>query len=76
MVRLRSPQAPLQETELQSVGHPEIRAHQRWATRPDEMCFRFSNRKNPFLFLDTFIKPLSSPHIEYKDLTTKVQDAA
>jgi len=42
----------------------------------DEMCFRFNNRKNPYLFRDTLIKLLSSPHIEYKDLTAKVQDAA
>jgi len=35
----------------------------------DEMCFRFNNRKNPYLFRDTLIKLLSSPHIEYKQLT-------
>src|SRR5260370_24534583 len=42
----------------------------------DEMCFRFNNRKNPYLFRDTLIKLLSSPHIEYKDLTAKIQNAA
>jgi hypothetical protein len=40
------------------------------------MCFRFNNRKNPYLFRDTLLKLLSSPHIEYKNLTAKVQDAA
>jgi hypothetical protein len=35
----------------------------------DEMCFRFDNRKNSFLFRDTLIKLLSSPNLEYKTLT-------
>jgi hypothetical protein len=42
----------------------------------DEMCFRFNNRKNPYLFRDTLRKLISSPNIEYKQLTAKVQDAA
>jgi len=42
----------------------------------DEMCFRFNNRKNQFLFRDTLIKLILSPNLEYKDLTAKVQDAA
>jgi transposase-like protein len=42
----------------------------------DEMCFRFNNRKNPYLFRDTLIKMVQSPNLEYKDLTAKVQDAA
>ena len=42
----------------------------------DEMCFRFNNRKNPYLFRDTLIKLILSPNLEYKDLTAKVQDAA
>jgi len=42
----------------------------------DEMCFRFNNRKNDFLFRDTLIKLILSPNLEYKDLTAKVQDAA
>jgi len=42
----------------------------------DEMCFRFNNRKNPFLFRDTLLKLIDSPHVEYKHLTAKVQDAA
>jgi transposase-like protein len=42
----------------------------------DEMCFRFNNRKNQFLFRDTLIKLILSPNLEYKDLTAKIQDAA
>lgn len=42
----------------------------------DEMCFRFNNRKNQFLFRDTMLKLIDSPNLEYKDLTAKVQDAA
>lgn len=34
----------------------------------DEMCFRFDNRKNPFLFRDTLLKLLQSEHLEYKEL--------
>jgi len=42
----------------------------------DEMCFRFNNRKNRFLFRDTMLKLIDSPNLEYKQLTAKVQDAA
>ena len=42
----------------------------------DEMCFRFNNRKNPYLFRDTIKKLIQSPNLEYKDLTAKVQDVA
>jgi len=42
----------------------------------DEMCFRFNNRKNDFLFRDTILKLIGSPNLEYKHLTAKVQDAA
>jgi transposase-like protein len=42
----------------------------------DEMCFRFNNRKNPYLFRDTIIKLIQSPNLEYKELTAKVEDAA
>jgi transposase-like protein len=42
----------------------------------DEMCFRFNNRKNPFLFRDTMLKLIDSPNLEYKQLTAKIQDAA
>jgi transposase-like protein len=42
----------------------------------DEMCFRFNNRKNQFLFRDTLIKLILSPNLEYKQLTAKIQDAA
>ena len=42
----------------------------------DEMCFRFNNRKNPYLFRDTILKLIASPNIEYKTLTAKVENAA
>jgi transposase-like protein len=42
----------------------------------DEMCFRFNNRKNPFLFRDTLTKMIQSPNLELKDLMAKIQDAA
>ena len=42
----------------------------------DEMCFRFNNRKNPFLFRDTMLKLIDSPNLEYKHLTATIQDAA
>jgi transposase-like protein len=42
----------------------------------DEMCFRFNNRKNPYLFRDTMLKLIDSPNLEYKQLTAKIQDAA
>ncbi len=42
----------------------------------DEMCFRFNNRCNDFLFRDTVLKLIDSPNIEYKDLSAKVQGAA
>jgi transposase-like protein len=42
----------------------------------DEMCFRFNNRKNPYLFRDTMLKLIGSPNLEYKELTAKVMDAA
>ena len=35
----------------------------------DEMCFRFNNRKNPYLFRDTLTKMVNSPNIELKELT-------
>lgn len=34
----------------------------------DEMCFRFDNRKNPYLFRDTLLRLLQSEHLEYKQL--------
>ena len=42
----------------------------------DEMCFRFNNRKNQFLFRDTLVRLILAPNVEYKQLTAKVQDAA
>ena len=41
----------------------------------NEMCFRFDNRKNRFLFRDTLLKMLEAEHVEYKQLTA-VQSAA
>jgi len=32
------------------------------------MCWRFDNRKNPFLFRDTLLKLLQAEHLEYKHL--------
>jgi hypothetical protein len=34
----------------------------------DEMCLRFDNRRNPFLFRDTLLKLLQAEHLEYKEL--------
>lgn len=42
----------------------------------DEVCFRFNNRHNPYLFRDVLIKLIQTPHVEYKQLTTRVQSAA
>ena len=42
----------------------------------DEMCFRFNNRKNQFLFRDTLVRLILAPNVEYKQLTAKVQEAA
>ncbi len=42
----------------------------------DEMCFRFNNRRTPYVFRDTMLKLIDSPNLEYKQLTAKIQDAA
>ncbi len=42
----------------------------------DEMCFRFNNRKNPYLFRDTILKLISSPNLEYKELTAQQAEPA
>ena len=42
----------------------------------DEMCFRFNNRKNPYLFRDTIMKLIESPNLEYKELTAQIQEPA
>ena len=42
----------------------------------DEMCFRFNNRKNPYLFRDTLTKLVNTPNLEYKELTARVQEPA
>jgi transposase-like protein len=36
----------------------------------NEMCFRFNNRKNPYLFRDTMLKLIASSNLEYKNLTS------
>jgi transposase-like protein len=36
----------------------------------DEMCFRFGNRRNQFLFRDTLMQMLKSDNLEYKKLTS------
>jgi hypothetical protein len=41
-----------------------------------EMCFRFGNRKNRFLFRDTLLKMLEAEHVEYKKLTQDQARAA
>jgi transposase-like protein len=35
----------------------------------DEMCWRFNNRQNPFLFRDTMLRLIHSENLEYKELT-------
>jgi transposase-like protein len=42
----------------------------------DEMCFRFNNRKNPYLFRDTLTKLIQTPNLEYKELTATIQEPA
>src|SRR5882762_8903333 len=42
----------------------------------DEMCFRFNNRKNPYLFRDTVIKLIQTPNLEYKELTAQQAEPA
>jgi transposase-like protein len=42
----------------------------------DEMCFRFNNRKNPYLFRDVLLKLIQTPHVEYKKLTAEVREPA
>ncbi len=38
----------------------------------DEMCFRFDNRKNPFLFRDTLKRMLNADNLEFKALIANV----
>jgi len=42
----------------------------------DEMCFRFNNRKNPYLFRDTIIKLIQTTNLEYKELTAQQAEPA
>jgi transposase-like protein len=37
----------------------------------NEMCFRFNNRKNPYLFRDTLLKLIGTKNVEYKQLTAE-----
>jgi transposase-like protein len=42
----------------------------------DEMCFRFNNRKNPYLFRDTLTKMVQTPNLELKELTAQQAEPA
>ena len=42
----------------------------------DEMCFRFNNRKNPYLFRDTILELIASSNLEYKKLTAQQAEIA
>jgi hypothetical protein len=42
----------------------------------DEVCFRFNNHTNPYLFRDTLQKLISTPNIEYKELTVRQEEPA
>jgi transposase-like protein len=42
----------------------------------EEMCFRFNNRKNPYLFRDTILRLIATPNLQYKTLTTETESAA
>jgi transposase-like protein len=42
----------------------------------NEMCFRFNNRKNPYLFRDTILKLIASSNLEYKKLISQQQEPA
>jgi hypothetical protein len=37
----------------------------------NEMCWRFDNRNNPYLFRDTLLKMLDVEHVEYTKLTAE-----
>lgn len=37
----------------------------------NEMCFRFNNRKNPYLFRDTVLRLITSSNLQYKELTAR-----
>jgi len=41
-----------------------------------EMCFRFNNRKNPYLFRDTVLKLIQSGNLEYKELIAQEAESA
>jgi hypothetical protein len=37
----------------------------------DEMCWRFDNRKNPYLFRDTVNRMLNADSLEFKNLISE-----
>jgi transposase-like protein len=42
----------------------------------DEMCFRFNNRKNPYLFRDILTKMIQTPNLEFKELVAQQEEPA
>jgi transposase-like protein len=42
----------------------------------DEMCFRFNNRKNPYLFRDVLTKMIQTPNLEFKKLVAEEAEPA
>jgi transposase-like protein len=42
----------------------------------EEMCFRFNNRHNPYLFRDTILRLIATQNLEYKTLTADGENAA
>jgi transposase-like protein len=42
----------------------------------DEMCFRFNNRKNPYLFRDVLTKMIQTPNLEFKELVAEQAEPA
>ena len=39
-----------------------------------EMCFRFDNRKNPYLFRDTIKRLIAAETLEYRELIAEADD--
>jgi hypothetical protein len=42
----------------------------------EEMCFRFNNRKNPYLFRDVRTKMIQTPNLEFKELVAEQTEPA
>jgi len=40
------------------------------------MCFRFNNRKSPYLFRDTLTKMIQTPNVEFEELTAEQAEPA